>query len=935
MFKSRPALGEMLPRLKSLPPRYDFTPYPTHYKSDQHIKLDSYFHLMLTCIKDQIKALKFRRNASGLFIHSDTIDFLMKFRSSFAHLPIVSGVFLISICTPSIRAESPHFGGKPLLKSEPIGKISEIYAAKSLPDSTNCTPVPMDILSWWRSEGTANDEVGTNTGVVSNGLSFVSGVVGKAFSFDGFDDCVIVPNTASLNIGPGQDFAIEGWIKAEFAVTPFGIQTIVDKRLSPNFVTATGYSLHLGEGSLGCQLGASGTGYTTFQTSGRDLRDGQWHHVALAVIRNSASGGKLYVDGQAVLVFDPTSQTGDLTTSEPFRIGDHADPALNCHFKGLIDELSVYRRALSAAEIARIYEAGSAGKCTGPVCAPPALGLVSWWPAESNAADVINGNPGTIGPGVTFVNGKVGQAFSFNSVGARVALVNATNLQLQNFTLEAWVKRTSVTKATWDVYDHGLIVAGPWGSYGMGLLDSGHLFLSCLGVSSVSSTNRIADTNEFHHVAVTKNGASVVLYIDGNPETMPAYNPTFSFNGPLAIGTRGTDFAVTFRGHIDEPSVYARALSAQEIQAIVTAGSLGKCQTSVAPALLSQPAEQASQVGGTASFSVNATGSQPLFYQWRHQGNDLFARTNSILSLTNVQLSDAGQYSVRVWNSAGSIASSNALLTVQPAPANCSPTAPGLVSWWPGDGDATDIIDGNSGTVGPGVTFVPGKVQKAFSFNSSGARVTLPTATNLQLQDFTMEAWVKRTSATKATWDVFDHGLIIAGPWGSYGMGLLDNGRLFLSCLGVSSVATTNRITDTDSFHHVAVTKHGGNVVLYIDGVSETMPPYSPTFSFNGPLAIGTRGTDFAVTFRGHIDEPGIYARALTAQEVLAIVTAGDLGKCRGSVPPAILAQPVDQASLVGGDVNFSVGATGSQPLFYQWRHQGNDLFARTNSILS
>ena len=72
----------------------------------------------------------------------------------------------------------------------------------------------------------------------------------------------------------------------------------------------------------------------------------------MSVERASVSGGKLYVDGRQVLVFDPTRQAGDLSNSEPLRIGNHANPGLRCVFKGVIGDVKLHRRALSAEEVA-------------------------------------------------------------------------------------------------------------------------------------------------------------------------------------------------------------------------------------------------------------------------------------------------------------------------------------------------------------------------------------------------------------------------------------------------------------------------------------------------------------------------------------------------------------------------------------------------------
>jgi hypothetical protein len=68
--------------------------------------------------------------------------------------------------------------------------------------------------------------------------------------------------------------------------------------------------------------------------------------------------------------------------------------------------------------------------------------------------------------------------------------------------------------------------------------------------------------------------------------------------------------------------------------------------------------------GSTATFSVAASGTPPLSYQWGFDGTNIAGATNTFLTLTNVQLSQAGNYSVLVTNAYGSILSSNALLTV-------------------------------------------------------------------------------------------------------------------------------------------------------------------------------------------------------------------------------------------------------------------------------
>ena len=107
-------------------------------------------------------------------------------------------------------------------------------------------------------------------------------------------------------------------------------------------------------------------------------------------------------------------------------------------------------------------------------------------------------------------------------------------------------------------------------------------------------------------------------------------------------------------------------------QVIVSSPCDGSVTSSVAtltvlvpPAVTMQPTNLTVVQGNNATFSVTATGTAPLSYQWYFDGtNQLLGATNSSLTLNLVQLSQTGNYSVIVTNNCGALASSNALLTV-------------------------------------------------------------------------------------------------------------------------------------------------------------------------------------------------------------------------------------------------------------------------------
>ena len=108
--------------------------------------------------------------------------------------------------------------------------------------------------------------------------------------------------------------------------------------------------------------------------------------------------------------------------------------------------------------------------------------------------------------------------------------------------------------------------------------------------------------------------------------------------------------------------------SAGSYQVIVPNGA-GSVTSSIAvltilqpPIITSQPRTRAGVPGGTATFSVGAKGPLPRHFQWRFNGSDIGGQTNSILTLTNLQITQLGGYSMLVTNSDGALLSDTANL---------------------------------------------------------------------------------------------------------------------------------------------------------------------------------------------------------------------------------------------------------------------------------
>ncbi len=95
------------------------------------------------------------------------------------------------------------------------------------------------------------------------------------------------------------------------------------------------------------------------------------------------------------------------------------------------------------------------------------------------------------------------------------------------------------------------------------------------------------------------------------------------------------------------------------------------------PLIITQPASQTVYVGATATFSVTASASLPVTYQWRKNSTDLTGKTSSSLVLTNCQTSDQASYSVVVTTDAASVTSDEAALTVLALPSGGGGTGGG------------------------------------------------------------------------------------------------------------------------------------------------------------------------------------------------------------------------------------------------------------------
>jgi RHS repeat-associated protein len=308
-----------------------------------------------------------------------------------------------------------------------------------------------------------------------------------------------------------------------------------------------------------------------------------------AVQTQQCSDGNL-CNGQEICVLNGVCQSGT---------GPAVDDGNTCTTDSCDPVQGVRHQALAAGTLCGDEDACNGQEtCALPTsCATVASGTNSWWPGDDNAYDVQAGHNGVPTNGLGFAAGHVGQAFAFDGtndyldLSAQVLGINVAG----KGTLEMWLTPTS---DICQVLFH----------FGVSESDSQYLSIGKCGLvpdqlvgwvrqGSIFSTVAYATTQRDelmfsgpHHLAVTFDGTNTLVYIDGTPRAATPvsgsdhgdiggfFNPTFAQFGAYRKATGLQNF---YGGVLDEPTLYSRALSASEIQAIYLAGANGKCRPSV------------------------------------------------------------------------------------------------------------------------------------------------------------------------------------------------------------------------------------------------------------------------------------------------------------------------------------------------------------------
>ena len=281
----------------------------------------------------------------------------------------------------------------------------------------------------------------------------------------------------------------------------------------------------------------------------------------------------------------------------------------------------------------------------------------------------------------------------------------------------------------------------------------------------------------------------------------------------------------------------------------IAQANVGSAPTGAPPVIVTSPASLAVPLGATADFQVAATGSPPLAYQWFFSGRNAIAgATNEVLSLANVQFTQAGDYSVTVTNLYGAVTSALAVLTVTGVPPVIVASPASLAVPVGATADFQVAATGSP----------PLDYQWIFNGTTAiaGATSSVLSLPNVQLtQAGTYSATVTdlygAVTSAPALLQVFPSGIVVTNcTEAALRAAMAGGGKVTFACDGTIDLASTINIPNSswlmlDATGH-QVTISGGNAVgVFEVSANATLTLVNLTIA-NGAVCPADNGTDGA-----------------------------------------------------------------------------------------
>lgn len=437
--------------------------------------------------------------------------------------------------------------------------------AGAAPAEATVTPgAPVVALSFDEGQGSVARDSSPygNDGAITGAQWSEVGRHGGALRFEA-DDRVTIADAPALD---QTTLTLEAWVRPDHVG---GYETVMARK-APDPATTPVYALYAS--TPGWMSSPPGASSELGGVSGTDgLSTGAWSHLAATF---DGFEWRLYVNG--ALVRTMPGRAAPAHSDRPLIVGAFEQLPTQ-GYDGLIDEVRVYPRALSAAEIARDRDTrvGTPPQPEGPAAPVLAMGF------EDGAGELATdsstyGNHGTLYGGRWTSDGRFGKGVVIGADEGHVQIADSGSLDFTTaFTISAWVKPRTANQyqsilskdigldyVTWQLFAYN----GPDGSPPFGMIAKG--LQSTAGQWWVVPPQSAAlPVGQWTHLALTLGGGTARLYRNGVQVTSATnVGPAVASTGPLHIGgARASANDESFEGVIDEVRAYDVALTQGDV----------------------------------------------------------------------------------------------------------------------------------------------------------------------------------------------------------------------------------------------------------------------------------------------------------------------------------------------------------------------------------
>jgi len=339
-----------------------------------------------------------------------------------------------SVSGETVTATATYSGDQTNIDFEVTYTNGTTMLTKSVPTSGGQQPDDYGLVGSWSFDegegGTTYDRSGNgNDGSLENGILWTSGVSGSALLFDGEDDYVDILDDDALDLT--SEYTVSAWVKPHFYASS-NYLTVLSKGSNDY---GSGYELTTEQDSKFCFTGSDSGTNTDVVTSTNAWQPNQWYFV---VVTRNAMNFSIFVDGEDDLgskVADGLLSANDLN----LQIGKNWQTVnARKYFDGVIDEVKIYNRSFSSAEIGSLYHQHSW----------KVNQTIHWTFDEGIGQEAEDGsgndNNGTI-YGATWTEGVSGTALEFDgSIDDHISANHTAVDGLEDFTFSVWIYSTIV-----------------------------------------------------------------------------------------------------------------------------------------------------------------------------------------------------------------------------------------------------------------------------------------------------------------------------------------------------------------------------------------------------------------------------------------------------------------------------------------------------------